>query len=72
MVKLKFFKVRGRIKNDDPEIDDEFDMFIKAIDDRHAVLLVKEHLRTHAPTVNGKLPGSVIIEGISERKVPGS
>ena len=68
MVKESFFKVRGRIKNEDPKIDEDFNVFMKAIDDRHAVLKVKEFLRANAPSVNGKLLGRVIIEGISEIK----
>ena len=68
MVKESFFKVRGRIKNEDPEIDEDFNMFMKAIDDRHAVLKVKEFLRGNAPSENGKLLGRVIIEGISQPK----
>ena len=69
MVKESFFKVRGRIKNEDPKIDEDFNVFMKAIDDRHAVLKVKEFLRANAPSIDGKLLGRVIIEGISEIKV---
>lgn len=69
MIKESFFKIRGRIKNEDPKIDEEFNVFMKGIDDRHAVLNVKEYLRTHAPSVNGKLLGRIIIEGVEEKKV---
>lgn len=69
MIKESFFKVRGRIKNDDPKIDEDFNIFMKAIDDRHAVLKVKEYLRANAPSVDGKMLGRVIIEGISEKKI---
>lgn len=68
MIKESFFKVQGRIKNEDPKIDEDFNMFMKAIDDRHAVLKVKEFLRANAPSVDGKLLGGVVIEGISEKK----
>lgn len=71
MVKESFFKVRGRIKNDDPKIDEDFNIFMKAIDDRHAVLKVKEYLRANAPSVDGKMIGRVIIEGISKKQFDG-
>ncbi len=69
MIKESCFKVRGRIKNDDPKIDEDFSIFIKAIDDRHAVLKVKEYLRINAPALDGKMLGRVIVEGISEKRV---
>jgi hypothetical protein len=50
------FKVRGVLIT---EIDEEdFSIFITAMDDNHAVMLVREHLRNHAPK------GRSIIKGI--------
>jgi hypothetical protein len=69
MIKESFFKVRGRIKNDDPKMDEDFNIFMKAIDDRHAVMKVKEYLRANAPSVDGKMIGRIIIEGISSIKI---
>jgi hypothetical protein len=69
MIQESFFKVRGRIKNDDPKMDEDFNVFMKAIDDRHAVMKVKEYLRANAPSVDGKMIGRVIIEGISSIKI---
>ncbi|GJL77377.1 MAG: hypothetical protein NPINA01_03660 [Nitrospinaceae bacterium] len=69
MVKETCFKVRGRIKNEDPEINEDFNVFIKAIDDRHAVLKVKEYLRVNAPSVDGKMIGRIIIEGVTPKKI---
>jgi hypothetical protein len=68
MIKESCFKVRGRIKNDDPKIDEDFSIFIKAIDDRHAVLKVKEYLRANAPSKDGKMLGRVIVEEVSEKR----
>lgn len=65
MIKESFFKVRGRIKNDDPKMDEDFNFFMKAIDERHAVMKVKEYLRVNAPSVDGKMIGRIIIEGFS-------
>lgn len=53
------FKVKGVLISDNSE--DDFSIFIKAMDDNHAVMLVREHLRNHAPK------GRSIIKGI-ERK----
>ena len=69
MIKESCFKVRGRIKNDNPEIDEDFSIFIKAIDDRHAVLKVKEYLRVNAPSLDGKMIGRIIVEGVSKKQV---
>ena len=44
--KLYFFKVTGVLTNE--KDNDEFSIFIKAMDDNHAVMLVREHLRNHA------------------------
>jgi hypothetical protein len=68
-MKESFFKVRGRIKNDDPKMDEEFNTFMKAIDDRCAVKKVKEYLRANAPSIGGKMIGRIIIEGISPIKI---
>lgn len=68
MIKESCFKVRGRIKNENPEIDEDFSIFITAIDDRHAVLKVKEYLRTNAPSSGGKMLGRVIVEGVSAKR----
>ena len=69
MIKESFFKVRVRIKNDDPKMDEDFNIFMKAIDDRYAVMKVKEYLRANAPSVDVKMIGRVIIEGISSIKI---
>ena len=45
--KFYFFKVTGVLTNE--KDNDEFSIFIKAMDDNHAVMLVREHLRNHAP-----------------------
>ncbi len=68
MIKESCFKVRGRIKNEDPEIDEDFSIFVKAIDDRHAVLKIKEYLRTQGPSSGGKMLGRIIVEGVSEKQ----
>ena len=46
-------------QKDDSE--DNFCMFTKALDDKHAVMLVREHLNHHAPK------GRSIIQGIEKK-----
>lgn len=67
-MKESFFKVKGIIQRDREPSEDDFNMFIKAIDDRHAVQKVREYLRTQAPNVDGKTQGRVIIHGIERRE----
>jgi len=55
------FKVKGVLVNERDGSEEDFSIFIKAIDDSHAVMLVREHLRNHAPK------GSSVIKEI-ERK----
>ncbi len=43
------FKVSGVLVNEKDHSEDEFSIFITAMDDNHAVMLVREHLRNHAP-----------------------
>ena len=69
-MKDSFFKVKGIIKNDEDQTEDDFSIFIKAIDDRHAVQKVREYLRNQAPNVNGRLIGQVIIHGIEKKPFP--
>ncbi len=69
-MKESFFKVKGIIKNDEDQTEDDFSIFIKAIDDRHAVQKVREYLRNQAPNVNGRLIGQVIIHGIEKKPSP--
>ena len=68
-MKESFFKVRGIIKSEKDQSEDDFSIFIKAIDDRHAVQKVREYLRTQAPNTNGKLIGQVVIHGIEKKEV---
>ena len=56
------FKVNGLLKYDKNNNEDHFCIFMKAMDDNHAVMLVREHLRNHAPK------GQSIKKGI-EKKV---
>ena len=42
--------------------EEEFSIFMKAMDDNHAVMLVREHLRNHAP------PGRSVVKGIEKKK----
>ena len=56
------FKVSGQLINEKDKSEDDFSIFMRAMDDNHAVMLVREHLRTHAPK------GNSIIKGI-EKKV---
>ena len=43
------FKVTGVLINNNDRSEDDFSIFITAMDDNHAVMLVREHLKNHAP-----------------------
>ena len=55
------FKIKGVLINEEDKTVDDFSIFIKAMDDIHAVMLVREHLRNHAPK------GNSIIKGIEKK-----
>ena len=55
------FKVNGVLINEMDNYEDEFSIFIMAMDDNHAVMLVREHLRNHAPA------GRTIIKRIEKK-----
>jgi len=69
-MKESFFKIKGAIVNDDDKSEDDFSIFVKAIDDRDAVQRVREYLRTQAPNVAGRMVGRVVIQGIEKRDTP--
>ncbi len=58
--KQNYFKVSGVLINEKDKSEDNFNIFIKAIDDNHAVILVREHLKSNAPI------GRSIIKGIEK------
>ena len=43
------FKVKGVLIKETDKSEEDFSIFIMAMDDNHAVMLVREHLRNHAP-----------------------
>ena len=47
--KQNYFKVSGVLMNEKDKSEDDFNIFIKAIDDNHAVILVREHIKNNAP-----------------------
>ena len=51
------FKVKGILINEKDKSEDDFSIFIMAMDDNHAVMLVREHLRNHAPKGNSFIKG---------------
>lgn len=69
-MKEYFFKIRGMIVDEDANTEDDFSMFVKALDDRDAVQKVREYLRTQAPNVAGRMVGRVVIQGIEKRDTP--
>lgn len=56
-----YFKVSGVLISEKDKSEDEFSIFITAMDDNHAVMLVREHLRNHAPK------GNSVIKGIEKK-----
>ena len=55
------FKVTGVLINNNDGSEDDFSIFITAMDDNHAVMLVREHLKNHAPK------GTSIIKEIEKK-----
>ena len=55
------FKVKGTLIEEKDNSEDDFSIFITAMDDNHAVMLVREHLRNHAPK------GRSISKGIEKK-----
>ena len=55
------FKVKGVLIIEKDKTEEDFSIFIQALDDNHAVMLVREHLRNHAPK------GNSIIKGIEKK-----
>ncbi len=57
------FQVKGILIKEKDKSEDDFSIFITAMDDNHAVMLVREHLRKHAPK------GDSIIKGIEKNQI---
>ena len=55
------YKVIGVLVYEKDKSEDDFSIFISAMDDNHAVMLVREHLKNHAPK------GNSIIKGIEKK-----
>ena len=55
------FKGNGALQYEKGDSEDDFCIFMKALDDKHAVMLVREHLNNHAPK------GRSIIKGIEKK-----
>tara|TARA_B100000686_G_scaffold202407_1_gene209361 strand:- start:1858 stop:2046 length:189 start_codon:yes stop_codon:yes gene_type:complete len=47
--KQSYFKISGTLKYKENNSDDDFCILMKALDDNHAVMLVREHIKNHAP-----------------------
>lgn len=60
--KQYYFKVKGFLKYEEDNLKDEFCIFMKALDNNHAVTLVREHLEKNAPK------GKSIINGIEQKE----
>ena len=58
--KQSFFRVAGVLITNQDSLEHNFSIFMKAIDDNHAVILVREHLKNNAPL------GRSIVKGIEK------
>ena len=56
--KQSFFRVTGVLITNQDNSEHDFSIFMKAIDDNHAVILVREHFKNNAPL------GRSIVKGI--------
>jgi|TARA_B110000467_G_C17911425_1_gene260038 hypothetical protein len=54
------FKIKGFLKYEKDNTKNDFCFFMKALDDNHAVTLIREHLEKNAPK------GQSIINGIEK------
>ncbi len=55
--KQNFFRVTGVLITNQDNSEYDFSMFLKAIDDNHAVILVREHLKNNAPLGRSTVKG---------------
>ena len=55
--KQNCFKVSGVLINEKENSEESFAIFMKAIDDNHAVILVREHLKNNAPVGRSTIKG---------------
>ena len=58
--KQSFFRVTGVLITNQGNSEYDFSIFMKAIDDNHAVILVREYLKNNAPL------GRSIVKGIDK------
>jgi len=58
--KQSFFRITGVLITNQDSLEHDFSIFMKAIDDNHAVILVREHLKNNAPL------GRSIVKGIEK------
>ena len=58
--KQNCFKVNGVLISKKDSSEENYNVFMKAIDDNHAVILVREYLKSNAPA------GRSIIKGIKK------
>jgi hypothetical protein len=58
--KQSFFRVTGVLITNQDNSEHDFSIFMKAIDDNHAVILVREYLKNNAPL------GRSIVKGIDK------
>ena len=47
--KQSFFRVAGVLITNQDSLEHDFSIFMKAIDENHAVILVRENLKNNAP-----------------------
>lgn len=67
MPKESFFKIEGRIVNNSTGYSETYGLFVKGLDDRHAVMVAKDYLRKNAPSKEGKLLGDIVVESIQQK-----
>ena len=58
--KQSFFRITGVLITNQDSLEHDFSIFMKAIDDTHAVILVREHLKNNGPL------GRSIVKGIEK------
>jgi hypothetical protein len=67
-MKERCFKVSGNLWSEETGSRDEFKLFVRGIDDRHAVMVAKDYLRRNGPCREGQLIGKIIVDGVEARE----
>ena len=67
-MKERCYKVTGNLWSEETGFRDDFKLFVRGIDDRHAVMVAKDYLRRNGPSRGGQLIGKIVVEGVEAKE----